>query len=1205
MDPVHRVSSRRVVDYFIVIGADDAELLPLTEDSSGNPFSSGPPSLRSPFHAFVTDRYPVEDRPDDELPEGVQLFCLPNGLQLTETLRRPTLHSFIQTNPLGEHLHGFCLTFYERITAGQRKSVAAFLPGTPLPDVLYGPRCLCLLSRWSFPSSFKKVLCGLYYQQTIPQASVPLERYVCNLVDDVPAPSSVRADVTFYMNEQPIALKCPPFNEPQCWSGRPLFPLFECLPPAKVLELFALLLTERQVVFISQQLSLLTACVQAATSLLYPLAWPHALIPVLPRQLIGVLEAPNPFICGIHSTYLKDCSIQAETARVFLDEGRLDVGTDGPPPPLPPDLKKRLQQHILTSAPIFAQRPATWKAQRLPLFDDAFCSLTDHTSKQIAVPARSAAERIKGALKSAAVPLPAGQRELVQERRLRAAFLNFFVSLLQPYKRFLLLGSAGAGSGSGSGSRDKFRFSDFVKENPADWRPFLQQFVITQAFSQFVDERALHGVQRSADVAFFDDAIDVKTGARAGSSSSKPAAKGTGAELPLSALSGLSQRTSRTYVPPSPDASGLPLGAQGQALVFSYPSFPRLSPALFAAPRELATALGAQASAQSLLVPLKRAPGALSSSSSSSSGVACIYSCYIVGVCQLVVQARARLLAVQRAGITTNRVLADYAPMPSVPAARALQQPAEQNYSAAPAPAPEPAPASDEAARAMATLLSEENESDADAALDLVAEAAAETSLLSLSSHGGGGLNSSVQSLGLDVSIDADQEEAGAAVLPSSPEPTTPPPAPPSAPLPDAGGALWRERAEEAEAAARLGLKVAFEALNCLTKLDEAPEDLVFRSLLEACGACGEAASAVDVLAMMQDEGLIPDKAMLGAAAAAAEACASSSSSTAAAAGAGKGAGAGAEVSADEVWTMQDWHAPQRRRGPEATSSLLSRRSKSFAVPPALPKKNPASAPGTLKHVDSLSILRQPSAPSTAPKDPKEPKGSESLALVRPSSASQSAADAPSSPPRSSGSSSGARSPVKKNGAASAKLSRHMGVAETLLEQVFPGIDIDLAHALGTQCPGKQPCPAQRPLTFAEIIRGWTPGDVNGYTTRCPHCGASFVPRFSVSCSAPDFVGSEGPGSPLWCELLSPWTLRKEVLAVLLAEHEGVQALCSRELRDASRRTDKAVVFWNALVAFRRAGLPFAFLLAESDVFKAFPPAPASSSSGGVSTPTK
>jgi hypothetical protein len=66
-----------------------------------------------------------------------------------------------------------------------------------------------------------------------------------------------------------------------------------------------------------------------------------------------------------------------------------------------------------------------------------------------------------------------------------------------------------------------------------------------------------------------------------------------------------------------------------------------------------------------------------------------------------------------------------------------------------------------------------------------------------------------------------------------------------------------------------------------------------------------------------------------------------------------------------------------------------------------------------------------------------------------------------------------------------------------------------------------------------------------------------------------------------------------------------VQALCSRELRDASRRTDKAVVFWNALVAFRRAGLPFAFLLAENDVFKAFPPAPGSTSGGCVSTPTK
>lgn len=239
MEHSRRYSSKRVVDYFIVVGAAHNELQRIEEDSSGNEFEKGPPSLRSPFHPFVTDRYPQEDRPDEELPEGIQLFCLPNGVQLVEAPRRPTLHSFVHTNPMGEHLQGCCLTFYELITAGQRASIVAMLsPGTAIPEHLYAPRCLCLVSHSCFPASFKKVLCGLYHQHFL-QSAIPIERYICNLIDDVPAPSAARVDVTFYFGEQPVTFKCPPANEPQVG-----FPSLWCLFPT--LWWFSLILQNPQ-----------------------------------------------------------------------------------------------------------------------------------------------------------------------------------------------------------------------------------------------------------------------------------------------------------------------------------------------------------------------------------------------------------------------------------------------------------------------------------------------------------------------------------------------------------------------------------------------------------------------------------------------------------------------------------------------------------------------------------------------------------------------------------------------------------------------------------------------------------------------------------------------------------------------------------------------------------------------------------------------
>jgi hypothetical protein len=53
-----------------------------------------------------------------------------------------------------------------------------------------------------------------------------------------------------------------------------------------------------QILFHSSQLSLLTAAAEVAVAIMYPLQWPHVYIPVLPRGLVQVLQAPMPFIIG-------------------------------------------------------------------------------------------------------------------------------------------------------------------------------------------------------------------------------------------------------------------------------------------------------------------------------------------------------------------------------------------------------------------------------------------------------------------------------------------------------------------------------------------------------------------------------------------------------------------------------------------------------------------------------------------------------------------------------------------------------------------------------------------------------------------------------------------------------------------------------------------------------------------------------------------
>ena len=90
----------------------------------------------------------------------------------------------------------------------------------------------------------------------------------------------------------------------------------------------------------------------------------------------------------------------------------------------------------------------------------------------------------------------------------------------------------------------------------------------------------------------------------------------------------------------------------------------------------------------------------------------------------------------------------------------------------------------------------------------------------------------------------------------------------------------------------------------------------------------------------------------------------------------------------------------------------------------------------------------------------------------------------------------------------------------------------------------------------------------------------------TTSLPAHEWIGSEGPGTPLWCELLSPWTLRKEVFHVIF--EDGVETLTSAEFRQSS--VQNAIVFWNIIVAFRVRGLPYSFLLSAQSLCEAFPP---------------
>lgn len=107
--------------------------------------------------------------------------------------------------------------------------------------------------------------------------------------------------INYYLGDLAVSFRCPPANMPHVWNSFPVDPLFECLDLANVLTVFSAAIVERQIVFVSSQLSLLTTCAEVVTSFMYPLRWSHVYIPILPKALLGILYIYLKYF-GVHIT---------------------------------------------------------------------------------------------------------------------------------------------------------------------------------------------------------------------------------------------------------------------------------------------------------------------------------------------------------------------------------------------------------------------------------------------------------------------------------------------------------------------------------------------------------------------------------------------------------------------------------------------------------------------------------------------------------------------------------------------------------------------------------------------------------------------------------------------------------------------------------------------------------------------------------------
>jgi DENN domain-containing protein 5 len=288
----------RLVDFFCIIGP---KLDAIRE------FAETPTDLH--LKPILMDCYPRQ-REDMILPKELPMFCLPQNCRLTTPYdiesHEPTLSSFVLTMGTGNRLYGTALTQYEVVPL--EDLAAAFWAGNSIlphwleePQPFFLPKSLVVLSHHAFFDVQRNFLHQLSRIVSSKRAPLPMERYVANFCCDIPLPKPGVGSVCWkpFLHDAPVVTFARPGANELPLVNFSFQPLFRCLSVANILTVWGVLLQEGRVVLRSEHIALLTPISEALVSLLFPMTWQGVYVPVLPSDMMGVLEAPVPFLVGL------------------------------------------------------------------------------------------------------------------------------------------------------------------------------------------------------------------------------------------------------------------------------------------------------------------------------------------------------------------------------------------------------------------------------------------------------------------------------------------------------------------------------------------------------------------------------------------------------------------------------------------------------------------------------------------------------------------------------------------------------------------------------------------------------------------------------------------------------------------------------------------------------------------------------------------
>uniref|UniRef100_A0A4W5RBE8 SET binding factor 1 n=1 Tax=Hucho hucho TaxID=62062 RepID=A0A4W5RBE8_9TELE len=277
----------------------------------------------------ILQRFPEKDWEDNPFPQGIELFCQPNGWQLVPERERPSFFVSVLTDINSERHYCACFTFWEGLDNPQLQKAEASevdedeVPGLVQPTQVYAPKSLVLVSRLDHTEVFRNCL-GLIYAVHVDSLSVPLETVIGNLLTCfIPVAGGSQRTITLGAGDRQVIQT--PINDSLPVSGSSVAHLFRQLGIVNVLYLFCAALTEHKILFLSSSYQRLTDACRALLAIMFPLKYSFTYVPILPGKLLEVLSTPTPFIIGVNSFFRSETQELLDVIIADLDGGTVTI----------------------------------------------------------------------------------------------------------------------------------------------------------------------------------------------------------------------------------------------------------------------------------------------------------------------------------------------------------------------------------------------------------------------------------------------------------------------------------------------------------------------------------------------------------------------------------------------------------------------------------------------------------------------------------------------------------------------------------------------------------------------------------------------------------------------------------------------------------------------------------------------------------------